>query len=328
VADILSQQEIDDLLNALVAGEVNVDEIQETTQEKKVSVYDFRRPKKFAKDQMRTLQIIYENFARLAASYFSGILRTYCQIDVISVEPQTYHEFINSLPDPAVMGIIEFRPLKGSIVLEFSPSIVYAIIDRMLGGIGTAPEKIRDFTEIEIVLIERIIRQLIPIMNDSWANVLETDFVLEHIETNAQFAQIVSPNETIAIVTLDAHIGDVEGMINVCIPHMVIEPIIKQLTTKYWFSAKLADEVTQEHSNLLTHQLKTTELELRAILGNTYITVEDFIGLQKGDVIRLDKKVDEDAVIYVENVKKFYGAVGLKNNNLAIQITDIERVNF
>ncbi|MFO7294598.1 MAG: flagellar motor switch protein FliM [Clostridia bacterium] len=323
MAEVLSQREIDALLEAFMAGEVNINEIKEEAREKKVSVYDFKRPKKFAKDQLRTLQIIHENLARLMGSYFSGILRTYCQIELVSVEPQTYGEFINSLPAPVVLGIIGFRPLKGSIILEFSPNVVYAIIDRMLGGLGLAPEKVRDFTEIEIVLIERIIKQLLPIMNSSWANVVNAEFTLEHIETNAQFAQLISPNEPIAIVTLDAHIGEVEGMMNICIPYLVIEPIISRLSSKHWFSTKLAEEDERKYYQLLAAQIEATPVEVRAVLGQASITIRELIELQKGDVIKLDKKVDEDIAIYVGDVKKFCGIVGLKKHNLAVQITSI-----
>lgn len=323
VAEVLSQREIDELLAAFMAGEVNINEIKEEAPAKKVSVYDFRRPKKFAKDQLRTLQIIHENFARLMGSYFSAILRTYCQIDLVSVEPQTYGEFINSLPDPVVLGIIDFRPLKGSIILEFSPNVVYAIIDRMLGGIGVAPEKVRDFTEIEIVLIERIMRQLLPIMNNSWSNVVNAEFVLEHIETNAQFAQLVSPNEPIAIVTLNAHIGEVEGMMNVCIPYLVIEPIIQQLSSKHWLSTRFTEESERKYYQLLASQIENTPVEVKAVLGETSITIRDLLDLQKGDVIKLDKKVDEDVDVYIGDVKKFCGIVGLKKNYLAIQVTSI-----
>ena len=181
MSEVLSQREIDELLNAFVSGQVSIEDIQEQAQERKISVYDFRRPKKFAKDQLRTLQIIHENMARLLGSYFSGVLRVYSQINLISVEPQTYSEFINSLPDPVVMSIIEFKPLKGSIILELSTNVVYAIIDRMLGGIGVAPEKVRGFTEIEIVLIERIVKQVLQIMNNAWANVIDDDIRLEQI---------------------------------------------------------------------------------------------------------------------------------------------------
>lgn len=328
MSDILSQREIDDLLNAFISGEVSISDIQEQTQEKKISVYDFRRPKKFAKDQLRTLQVIHENMARLLGSYFSGVLRVYCQVELVSVEPQTYSEFINSLPDPVVMSIIEFKPLKGSIILEISTNVVYAIIDRMLGGIGLAPEKVRNFTEIEIVLIERIVRQILQIMNNSWSNIIDADFKLEQIETNAQFAQLASPNETIAIITLDAHIGDVQGMMNICIPYLVIEPIINQLSSRYWFSEQYADENDRKLADVLASQIETTELELKAVLGKTEINVKDLLELQVGDVINLGKKVDEDISVYVGEMEKFTGVVGLKDCNLAVQITSLcERGN-
>ncbi|NLX71160.1 MAG: flagellar motor switch protein FliM [Clostridiales bacterium] len=328
MSDILSQREIDDLLNAFISGEVSISDIQEQTQEKKISVYDFRRPKKFAKDQLRTLQVIHENMARLLGSYFSGVLRVYCQVELVSVEPQTYSEFINSLPDPVVMSIIEFKPLKGSIILEISTNVVYAIIDRMLGGIGLAPEKVRNFTEIEIVLIERIVRQILQIMNNSWSNIIDADFKLEQIETNAQFAQLASPNETIAIITLDAHIGDVQGMMNICIPYLVIEPIINQLSSRYWFSEQYADENDRKLADVLASQIETTELELKAVLGKTEINVKDLLELQVGDVINLGKKVDEDISVYVGEMEKFTGVVGLKDRNLAVQITSLcERGN-
>ena len=161
-------------------------------------------------------------------------------------------------------------------------------------------------------------------MSDAWSNVIDAEFKLDRIETNAQFAQIMSPNEPIAIVTLSIQIGETEGMINICIPHIVIEPISNQLTTKYWFKSQVAEESDKKKTNVISKQLGSTKINLRAILGETYITVNDFIGLQKGDVICLDRKVDEDIDIMIENTKKFKGIVGLKNNNLAVQITNIE----
>ncbi|NLO82765.1 MAG: flagellar motor switch protein FliM [Clostridiales bacterium] len=328
MAEVLSQREIDELLNAFISGEVSIDDIQEQAQEKKISVYDFRRPKKFAKDQLRTLQIIHENMARLLGSYFSGVLRVYSHIELISVEPQTYGEFINSLPNPVIMGIIGFKPLKGSIILEVSTNVMYAIIDRMLGGIGSSPEKVTSFTEIEIALIERILKQILQVMNNSWSNVVDADFRLEQIETNAQFAQLASPNETIAIITLEVHIGDVEGIMNICIPYLVIEPIITQLSSKYWFSENYAGDNKEKYSNIIAAQIENTQLEVKVVLGETEISVRDLLDLQVGDVITLRKKVDEDISVYVGDMEKFHGVVGVKDRNLAVQITSLcERGN-
>lgn len=325
MAEILSQKEIDELLNALSTGEVDVADIQDQTEENKIREYDFKRPNKFAKDQLRTLQVIHESFARMMSSYLSGVLRSYCQAEVASVEPLTFYEFNNSLPEPVILNIISFRPLKGSIMLAISPDMSFSMIDKMLGGPGDSIDKVRDFTEIELVLIERIVRHLLIFMADAWANVIDAEFRLERIETNAQFAQIMSPNEPIAIVTLNVQVGEEEGMINICIPHIVIEPISNQLTTKYWFKSQISEEPGEGNIDVISEQIEYTDINLRAILGETCITVNDLINLQKGDVICLDKNVNDDLDIMVENIKKFKGKAGLKNNNLAVKITRIER---
>jgi flagellar motor switch protein FliM len=323
MAEILSQSEIDELLNALQSGEFNVTDIQKETEEKKVRVYDFRRPHKFAKDQLRTMEVIYENYSRLMASYLSGVLRSFCQVEVISVEPQTYYEFINSLPEPVVLGIIDFRSLNGSAIMEISPDIAFAIIDKLLGGPGRVinNSKARDFTEIEISLIRQIVNQLTSLMDEPWANVITTDFRLERIETNPQFAQIISPNETIAIITMNISIGDIEGIVNICIPHMVIEPIADQLSTKYWFSSGFEKDKDSSKSELLAKKIKKAYVDIKAVIGTTEITVRDFIGLQIGDVIRLNKKAGEEIPIVVGGQEKFKGIIGTKNSRYAVQIT-------
>lgn len=321
MAEILSQNEIDDLLNALNSGELNVTEIQDDVEEKKVKLYDFRRPDKFAKDQLRTMQVIYENYSRLMASYLSGVLRSYCEVEVISVEPQTYYEFINSLPDPVVLGFLDFRPLSGSAIMEISPDIAFTIIDKILGGSGRLIPHKRDLTEIEIILIRRIVNQLLSLMHEPWANVIQTDFRLERIETNPQFAQIISPNETIAIITMNITIGEIEGMINICIPHMVIEPIIDQLSTKHWFSSGLEGSKANDQSAILAKKIEDTYIDLRAVLGMAEITVREFVGLQIGDVIRLENQAKEEISLVVGGQDKFSGIIGTKNNRYAIQIT-------
>ncbi len=326
MAEILSQSEIDELLNALSSGEFNVTDIQNETEEKKVRLYDFRRPNKFAKDQLRTMEVIYENYSRLIASYLSGVLRSFCQAEVISVEPQTYYEFINSLPEPVVLGIIDFRPLNGSAIMEISPDIAFSIIDKLLGGPGRIihQSKTRSFTEIEISLIEQIVNQLISLMDEPWANVITTNFKLERIETNPQFAQIMSPNETIAIITMNLSIGEIEGIINICIPHIVIEPIADQLSTKYWFSSQSEKNASNAKSDLLTKKIKKAILDIKAVIGSAQITVREFIGLQKGDVIKLNKKIGEEISLVVGGVEKFEGIIGTKNNKYAVQITKLK----
>ncbi|NMA95170.1 MAG: flagellar motor switch protein FliM [Clostridiales bacterium] len=325
MAEILSQKEIDELLNALSTGDIDVLDIEDQDDDTRAKEYDFKRPNKFAKDQLRTLEVIYENFARTMSSYLSGILRTYCQAEVVSVEPLTFHEFNNSLPEPVILNIISFRPLKGSIMMAISPDMSYSIIDKMLGGSGANLDEVRDFTEIELTLIERVIRQFLILMSDAWSNVIESEFKLDRIETNAQFAQIMSPNEPIAIITLRVQVGEREGMINVCIPHIVIEPISNQLTTKYWYKSQMAEETDESSVDIISKRIQSTPLNLRAILGDASITIRELLDLQVGDVICLEKAAQDDLDVMVENIKRFTGKVGIKNKKLAVQITRIER---
>ncbi|MCX7708918.1 MAG: flagellar motor switch protein FliM [Clostridia bacterium] len=324
MGDILSQNEIDELLKALNTGEIDVHQMQNTTQEKKIKSHDFRRPSKFAKDHLKTLHIINENYARLVTNFLSGYLRTLVQVDVISVEPLQYLEFTNSISNPVILGVIDFTPLTGQIILEMAPNIAYSLIDRILGGKGTSIDKIRGFTEIELAIIERIIIQILNLMREPWENVLSIRPRLEKIETNAQFAQIISPNEIIALVTLSARVGDVEGMINICIPHMVVEPIISKLSTRLWFSS-VEKESTKETKESIEIKIENTRVPVRAVLGRTTISVNEFIELQPGDVIPLDTAVNGDLEVLVGDLLKFYATPGVKKNKVAVKISEVVR---
>ena len=324
MSEVLSQNEIDALLNALNSGEIDVQEIREEKEERKVRDYNFKIPNKFAKDHTRTLQIMHENFSRLLQTYLSGYLRALVQIEVISVDQLTYNEFTNSMPNPSVLGIVEFAPLTGSIIVEMTPTISFAMIERILGGAGHAFERVRGFTEIELSLLEKIIGQIINFFKDPWKNVIELRPRLKKIETNPQFAQILSPNETVALITLNTKIGNIEGMIHICIPHLVIEPVIPKLSTKFWFSG-ITKEITGNDLKIIEKKIQSTLLPIRVVLGDSEITVRDFLELGVGDVIQLNTSVNDDLKIYVGNLKKFSGKPGLKKNKVSVKITRIEK---
>jgi len=324
VSEVLSQNEIDALLSALNSGEIDVQEIKEEKEERKVRDYNFKIPNKFAKDHTRTLQIMHENYSRLLQTYLSGYLRALVQIEVISVDQLTYNEFTNSMPNPSVLGIVEFAPLTGSIIVEMTPTISFAMIERILGGAGHAFERVRGFTEIELSLLEKIIGQIINFFKDPWKNVIELRPRLKKIETNPQFAQILSPNETVALITLNTKIGSIEGMIHICIPHLVIEPVIPKLSTKFWFSG-ITKEITGSDLKIIEKKIQSTLLPIRVVLGDSEITVRDFLELGAGDVIQLNTSVNDDLKIYVGNLKKFSGKPGLKKNKVSVKITRIEK---
>ena len=218
MSDVLSQNEIDNLLAALSNGELDVDDMQESN-DKQVKDYDFKRPAKFSKEHLRTLEIIYEHYGRLLSTNLPVYLRKNVQVSVASSETVTFSEFTNALPTPSILGIINFQPRQGDIILELAPNLGIAMIDRMLGGKGASLEKTRDFSEIEATILEKMIAVCMQLMKEPWKNVLEINPILERLETNPQFAQVISPTDMIAIVTLNMKIGDVEGFVNVCLPY-------------------------------------------------------------------------------------------------------------
>ena len=228
MSDVLSQSEIDSLLNALSSGELDVDEIKEND-EKPVKDYDFARPSKFSKEHLRTLEMIFEHHGRLLSTNLPVYLRKAVQVSVVNSEAVTYSEFANALSNPVLLGIVDFSPLQGSIILELASNLGYAMVDRMLGGRGEPLDKQRDFSEIELLIIERILVVCVNLLCEPWENVEDIHPRLERIETNSQYAQIISPSEMIAIVTLNITIGDVEGLMNICLPYITIEDIMDRI---------------------------------------------------------------------------------------------------
>lgn len=322
MGEVLSQSEIDDLFKALNTGEIDVSEIQEANVQKGIKIYDFARPSKFSKEQLRTLEIVFENYARLISTYLSGHLRTMVSAEVMNAEAITYSEFSNALNNPVILAVTDFRPLKGSILLELSPNMGYTIIDRVLGGSGSGINTIRDFTDIERVILEKLFIQFVQLLVEPWQNVVELEPMLEKIETNSQVVQIISPNEIIALVTLNIKIGNVAGMMNICIPHLVIESIMDKLNTKFWFAQK-EQELGPSYEEYIQKMIQKSRVPVKAILGKTHITVREFLDLMRSDIIKLDKDIDSDLDIYVGNILKFTGTPGEYKNKVAVKINKV-----
>lgn len=323
MSDVLSQNEIDDLLAALSTGEVNVKEIEDESSEKKVRKYDFTRPDKFAKDQLRTLEIIHENFSRLMNNFLSGYLRTFVEVEVLSVQSLIYNEFSNSISNPCILGVVDFVPLDGQIIIDVATDMAYTMIERILGGSGNKQTKKehRALTEIELTLLKTILIKFINLLKEPWGNIIEIKPKLERIETNSQFAQIVSPSESIALVTLNLKIGENEGMINICIPHVVIEPILASLSSRLWFSTSGKKEISEAEKRALERNISKSKVKLKAVIGKSTITVGELLTLRPGDVVLLDKGVEDALDIYIGEELKYHGKPGIKNKKVAIKIT-------
>ncbi|MBE5902785.1 MULTISPECIES: flagellar motor switch protein FliM [Pseudobutyrivibrio] len=323
MGDVLSQNEIDNLLNALTSGELDADEIK-NTKEKPVKNYDFARPSKFSKEHLRTLEIIFEHYGRLLATNLPIFLRKNIQVEVMNSEAVTYMEFSNSLSNPVLLGIVDFSPLETNIIVEMASNLGFAMVDRMLGGEGEPLDKIRDFSEIELLIIERVMTSCVELLREPWANVLDVHPRLERIETNSQFAQIISPSEMIAIVTVNIKIGDVEGLMNVCLPFITLEPVMDKLNTKFWYSSQ-KEKTGVSYSDAVETLINRAKIPIKAVLGNSVITVADFSQLQVGDIVRLDTKVDEELDVFVGDIKKFSALPGASGKDYAVRVTQIIR---
>lgn len=319
--DILSQSEIDALLSAISTGEMDADELKKEESNKKVKVYDFKRALRFSKDQIRSLTRIHDNFARLLTTHFSAQLRTYIQITVGSVDQLPYEEFIRSIPKMTVLNIFEVHPLEGRVLMEVNPNIAYAMMDRIMGGIGASVNKIENLTEIETKIISNIFEKSLENYQEAWDSLVEIDPVMADFEVNPQFLQMVSPNETVVVISLNIQVGETSGMINLCIPHVVLEPIIPKLSIHYWMQSD-RKEPKQNEIDALKKQINLADLTVSAELGSSDLSIQDFLQLQPGDVIQLDRTIDQPLVVKIGDKPKFTGQPGKLNKKLAVQIID------
>lgn len=324
MSEVLSQKEIDSLLNALNTGEIDASEIKEKSFEKKVKEYDFRNPQKIARDQLRTMEIIHENFGRLFQTFLSGYLRAPVKASVLTVDQYAYSEFSNAIANPSFLSIIDFNPLPGEVIIDISTNIAFSIIDRLLGGKGENTKESRNFTEIELNLLKNVVCKSMNLISKAWENVTEINPLFKKIETNPQFAQIVSPSETIALITLSVSIGEVEGMLNFCIPHVVLEPVLDKLSTRLWFSSSSRKEDGQ-NIELIENRLRTAKVLVKSELGKSILTVKEILELSQGDVIELDNFTGNNASIKIGSNLKFYCEPGSAGKNVAVKITSVKK---
>lgn len=321
--DLLTQDQIDALLAAANEDSSALEELKQEESSRKIKVYDFRRPDKFSKDQIRTLYMLHESFARLLNTYMSSHLRTLVNVDVASVEQLTYQEFVQSIANPSVITILGVPPLKGNIIFEISSEIAFAYIDRVFGGDGSTAMKMRVLTEIEDAVMRRFVDNAMERFKESWSNVTEMNPVLEATESNPQFTQIVPPNDMVVIVTLHTKLGEVEGFMNICIPYLVLEPIMSKLTTTFWVAASVAKDEQQGHTEIIRKKLNKTKVPFVVEVGRVQITIREFLTLGFGDVLQLNTKVKEDFPCMVGTNPKFYCRPGTFGKKMAVQITQV-----
>jgi flagellar motor switch protein FliM len=327
MAEILSQKQIDELLGSLQSGNVDFNEIEEQSNTSKVKEYDFMSPKKFSREQLKLLDNVFDGFARTFSLQISGMLRTTCQMEILQVEEEDYREFNNALSDSVLIGVIgmhneENRIDDKQLLLELSRPVSFSIMDRMLGGTGAGYEVDRDFTEIELSLLEYLFKQMLPLLKNAWSNYIELEHTLDMIETNSRMIQFIQPDEAVAIVVIEITVGDLKGNMNICMPATSLEEVFRVFNSKYVKLPKRDDPIVeQQRKSDIMHSLKSSPLTISAILGKTEISLRDLLSLQMGDIISLNTPVEQNIVtVNVEQSPWFTGVMGTKKKKYAIKI--------
>lgn len=323
--DILSQQEIDVLLDSISSGNLSTEKIEEKQAEKRIQPYDFRRPNRFSKDQVRTLEMIHENFARLLSTFFSAHLRTAVEVKLLSVQELSYDEFVRSLLNPTVMALFQIVGLGGEMLMELNPVLAFSILERLLGGKSDGGEQKRALTEIEQTIILRLTKQVVRILGEAWSNILSIEGRVGRLETNPLFVHIVAGNEMVALISLKVNINGVCGLMNFCFPYVQLKPIIGKLSARYWFSSSEPEGVPGSEQKNIIQRIGNSLISIVVEIGRTTITTGELLHLQKGDVIALDNKTAGEADVLIVDRPKFSARPGVVGNKMAVVISDMRR---
>lgn len=323
MAEVLSQSEIDSLLSALSSGELEPEEIEVKDEAKsKLKKYDFRSPQKFSKEHIRTLEMVHDNFSRIVSNYLAGQLRKNVKINIQSVEQITYEEFIHSIPNPTVMSMFKMAPLQGSLIMEFNPQFTSRILDILLGGTGARKTQIKEFSDIDKNIMANISSELIEGFKIAWGDILKVEPEFESLETNPAVNQTLAPNEPVALITFSVDIGGDDTYMNLCIPYLSIEKLLDKLIVQFWFKND-DNEDDNKLSEKLANGLNPVELELSVELGNSNITIDDFLKLASGDIIKLNTKSNSPINIHIEGEECYIAKPGVIGKNKGVELLDI-----
>lgn len=334
MSDILSQEEVDALLSAVSSGGEsdagmfpgsggNPDKGTAAApgSEKTLSLYDFRRPDRVSKDQMRTLQNLHEGYARQFSTTLTNFLRTFVEIELVSVDQLTYSEFVMSISNPSCIFVFKMEPLEGNAILEINPALVFFIIDRLFGGQGRPSEQNRELTLIEQNVIHRIVERGLNDLKEVWEHIGIFSPKIEAYETNPQFVQIAPPGETVILISLEVRMQNASGLMSLCFPYMVLESVINNLSGESWISAQ--NTTTTETKSMLEHELGSIEMPVSVVIGQATLTIRDLLQMQRGDLLCLDKPANSDLVVKIDGKSKMACKVGLIGRKKAARITQI-----
>lgn len=331
-SEVLSQVEVENLLNAMSSGgqqsaaapavEYRGAARTPPVYREKISTYDFKRPERVGKEQMRALHTMHEGFGRNFGAAISALLRSIVEVKLTSVDQLTYSEFVFSLENPTCFNLLKAEPLEGNLILDINPSILYPIIDRMLGG-GRETSSLarRPLTEIELRLVARITGLFLQELRHAWENVLDLKLEVVQVESNPQLIQIVPPNEVVVLISFEITLGDLRGMMNLCIPYNSIERIGGKLSANSWVTYGRRQS-TPESIEQISRAVCTSQVELNVRLSQTRITTGELLSLRVGDIITTSKDIHSPLVVLVEGIPKFHASPGAFKGHKAICITE------
>jgi flagellar motor switch protein FliM len=323
--EVLSQAEVESLLTNMEEGSARTAARKQAAKgtarlRERVLPYDFKRPERVGKEQMRALQSLHEGFGRNFGAELSALLRSIVEVKLTSVDQLTYSEFIFSLENPTCFNLLRAEPLEGNLILDINPSILYPIIDRLLGG-GKETGAIarRPLTEIELRLMSRITQLFLNELRHSWENVLPLKLSVERVESNPQLVQIVPPNEVVILISFELALGEIRGMMNMCIPFNSIERISGKLSSNNW-AAYGKGTSTPESAQQISRRIDRSVVDIVVTLAESTISTDDLLGLRIGDIITTDKDVRQPLEVAVQGMTKFHASPGAMKGKKAVQI--------
>ncbi|HNV20994.1 MAG TPA: flagellar motor switch protein FliM [Candidatus Hydrogenedentes bacterium] len=323
MADILSQEEVDLLLNAVADGDLEVEsEEQErpAAELRDTTVYDFRRPERVSKEQLKGLQSLFENLARELSIMLPPFLRTVVRVDLVSIDQLTYDEFILSVSRPTALSVVNMSPLEGNCVIELSPPLVFPIVDRVLGGKGLPLSEPRELTEIENRIVHRIVLMILESLRRSWEQLIEFHLSVETQESDPLLVQIVAGSEMTILAGYELHIGECVGSMNMCIPLVVLNPVFDQITQQTRFIRRLSPRVAAQTRAHIVRTVKKALTPLDAVLGHARMNLDDVMRLRVGDVVQLDSSIEEPIGVEVDGLVRFKAHPGRRGEQSAVQI--------
>lgn len=320
MGDVLSKEEIEMLLSAVSQGKVPQGKKKGEIPYKKIAIsYNFRRPALVLKEQTKVLEFLHEDFTRSCGVKLSGYLRTTVELEIIATEQLTYTEFIASLSEPTYIVVIDASPLSGQIILEINPSLVFSIVDRLLGGSGESLQEFRELTSIEHTIMDKVVSLVLNALKEAYEHIVSLKLEVKTKESNPQFVQIVPGGELVIVVILKVNMGENSGIMNICYPVSTVKPILPRLNPQQWAYAR-ENKAGEGNLEVLQKKLSDTKVEVTVELGRAEVSILDFLRLVPGDVIRLDQPVEKALVVRVQGFPKFYASPGRMGRRRAVQI--------